>query len=456
MSLNVVILAAGEGKRMHSTRPKVLAPLAGAPLLAHVLAAARTLEPGRIVLVAAPDGGSLRAAFPDRDLQWAEQKERLGTADALAAALPLLPAAGSVLVLYGDVPLIRTQTLVPLAAAADEGALALLTVRFPDPQGYGRIVRNAAGAIERIVEERDASAAERAITEVNTGVIVAPAQKLREWLPRIGKDNVQGEYYLTDVVALAIGDNIAVRAIEAADAGETRGVNNRLELAAAETELRRRRARELMAAGAVLADPARIDLRGRVVCGHDVFIDVNTVFEGSVELGDDVRIGAGVIIRDSVVGAGTEIRSYSIVEHARVGANAIIGPYARLRPGSELADETHVGNFVEVKNTKLGRGSKANHLAYLGDAEIGERVNVGAGVITCNYDGARKHKTVIGDDAFIGSDCPLVAPVEIGAGATIGAGSTITEDVPADTLTIARAPQTIVKGWKRPKKKDKE
>jgi bifunctional UDP-N-acetylglucosamine pyrophosphorylase/glucosamine-1-phosphate N-acetyltransferase len=247
-----------------------------------------------------------------------------------------------------------------------------------------------------------------------------------------------------------------VRAIEAVDAGETRGVNNRLELAAAETELRSRRARELMAAGTVLADPARIDLRGRVVCGRDVFIDVNAVFEGSVELGDDVRIGAGVIIRDSTIGAGTEIRPYSIVEHARIGANAVIGPYARLRPGSELADEAHVGNFVEVKNTKLGRGSKANHLAYLGDAEIGERVNVGAGVITCNYDGAQKHKTIIGDDAFIGSDSPLVAPVTIGAGATVGAGSTITEDVPADTLAVARTPQTIVEGWKRPRKKDKE
>jgi bifunctional UDP-N-acetylglucosamine pyrophosphorylase/glucosamine-1-phosphate N-acetyltransferase len=453
MSLSIAILAAGEGKRMHSRHPKVLAPLAGEPLLAHVLATARALTPERIVLVYGHGGESLKAAFSDATLVWAEQREQRGTADALAAALPELPGFGTVLVLYGDVPLLRERTLTPLIEAVGGGALALLTARMENPEGYGRIVREASGEISAIIEERDASDRVRAIKEINTGVLAAPAGRLRQWLPRIGNDNAQGEYYLTDTVALAVADGIPVRGIEAESVPETFGINNRAQLAAAEAVLRARRAAELMESGAVLADPERVDVRGKVRCGRDVFIDVNVVVSGEVALGDGVHIGAGAVITDSVIEAGTEIRPYSVIEGARIGANAIIGPYARLRPGSELADAAHVGNFVELKNAKLGPGSKANHLAYLGDADIGAKVNVGAGVITCNYDGAAKHKTVIGDNAFIGSDCPLVAPVKIGAGATIGAGSTITENVPPQTLALGRSRQTIIKGWERPKKK---
>ncbi|MGH8162120.1 MAG: bifunctional UDP-N-acetylglucosamine diphosphorylase/glucosamine-1-phosphate N-acetyltransferase GlmU [Gammaproteobacteria bacterium] len=453
MASSVVILAAGEGKRMHSARPKVLVPLAGEPLLAHVLTMARALDPERIVVVYGNGGEAVRAAFPDPGLIWAAQREQHGTADALAVALPQLPGGGEVLVLYGDVPLLRVATVAPLAEAAGSGALAVLTARMEDPRGYGRIVRKASGQIARIVEERDATERERSIREVNTGVIAAPVRRLREWLPRIGNDNAQGEYYLTDAVALAVADGVSVSGVEAAEASETRGVNNRAELAAAETVLRHRRATALMETGAVLVDPARIDIRGRVVCGRDVFIDVNVILAGEVELGDGVHVGAGAVIGNSSVGAGTQIHPYSVIENARIGKGAKIGPYARLRPGTELADDSHVGNFVELKNTKLGPASKANHLAYLGDAEIGADVNVGAGVITCNYDGAAKHKTVIGDRAFIGSDCPLVAPVEIGAGATIGAGSTITADVPPGKLVLARSRQTTIEGWERPRKK---
>lgn len=453
MALSIVILAAGEGKRMRSARPKVLAPLAGAPLLAHVLATARALKPERIVVVYGNGGDAVRRAFPDDDLAWVPQREQRGTADALAAALPELPGSGEVLVLYGDVPLLRAHTVAPLLEAAAAGALAVLTARLDNPRGYGRILRKKSGEITGIVEERDANARQMAINEINTGVLAGPAGRLREWLPRIGNDNAQGEYYLTDAVALAVADEVLVQGIEAAEASETRGINNRAELAAAEAVLRRRRAAELMAAGAVLADPERVDVRGRIACGRDVFIDANVILSGKIELGDGVRIGAGAVITDSVIGSGTEVRPYSVIENARVGADAMIGPYARLRPGSELAAATHVGNFVEVKNTKLGHGSKANHLAYLGDADIGAGVNVGAGVITCNYDGAAKHKTVIGDEAFIGSDCPLVAPVEIGEGATIGAGSTITEDVPAGTLALGRSRQVTIEGWERPEKK---
>ncbi len=453
MALSIVILAAGEGKRMHSPVPKVLAPLAGRPLLGHVLDAARNLNPDRLVIVHGHGGEDVKAAFPESDLAWVEQRDQRGTAHALAAAMPEVPQEGTVLVLYGDVPLLPADILAPLVAAAGEDALALLTARLDDPRGYGRVVRDPHGNLSRIVEERDADAEERAITEINTGVMAAAAPRLREWLPRIGNSNAQGEFYLTDAVALAVADGVPVRAIETADAAATCGVNDRFQLAAAEAELRRRRAHALLAAGVTLVDPERIDVRGNLACARNVVIDVNCIFEGGVELGDGVRLGPGVVVRDSVIGPGVQVRAYSVIEGARIGAGAVVGPFARLRPGSDLGDESHVGNFVEVKNTTLGRGSKANHLAYLGDAEIGERVNVGAGVITCNYDGAEKHKTVIGDDAFIGSDCPLVAPVRIGAGATVGAGSTITEDVPAGTLALGRARQTIVEDWERPKKK---
>ncbi|MDN5864068.1 MAG: bifunctional UDP-N-acetylglucosamine diphosphorylase/glucosamine-1-phosphate N-acetyltransferase GlmU [Gammaproteobacteria bacterium] len=455
MKPSIVILAAGMGKRMRSNRPKVLAPLAGEALLAHVLKTARALDPARIVVVYGNGGEAVRDAFPDPGILWARQNEQLGTADALAAALPQLPENGAVLVLCGDVPLLRAQTLAPLVEAADD-ALVVLTAKLDDPHGYGRILRTGDGTVTGIVEERDANASERAVNEVNTGVIAAPAGRLRDWLPRIGNDNAQGEYYLTDAVALAVGDGVAVQGVEARDVRETRGINHRAELAAAEAVLRARRAEALMSEGAVLADPARVDVRGEVACGRDVFIDINVILGGRVKLGDGARIGAGCVISDAEIGAQADIQPYSVIEHARVGAQARVGPYARLRPGSELAEEAHVGNFVEIKNTKLGRGSKANHLAYLGDAEIGRGVNVGAGVITCNYDGAAKHRTVIGDEAFIGSDCPLVAPVTIGRGATVGAGSVITQDVPPDTLALGRSRQMTIEGWERPMKQRDE
>ncbi len=451
MSHSIVILAAGEGKRMHSARPKVLAELAGRPLLAHVIDTARSLEPESIVIVVHGQGGQLiRADFPDSDLTWAEQVGRHGTADAVHAALPELPEKGSVLVLYGDVPLLQADTLAPLLESADRGELAVLTARLEDPFGYGRIVRDESGAVQEIVEERDASESQRSIREINTGVIAAPVSKLSQWIPRIGNDNAQGEYYLTDALALAVADGVKVRTVEAKDAASTAGVNNRMQLAEVEHELRQRRAAALMEAGVTLVDPGRIDVRGHLECGHDVHIEPNCVFEGHVILGSGVRVDAGVVIRDAWVGDGAHLRAYSVIEHAKIGAEAVVGPYARLRPGTELGDASHVGNFVELKNTHLGHGSKANHLTYLGDAEIGQHVNVGAGVITCNYDGVNKHKTVIGDDAFIGSDCPLVAPLTIGEGATIGAGSTVTANVPPGKLVLARSRQTTVEGWERP------
>lgn len=454
MALSIVILAAGEGKRMRSGRPKVLAELAGRPLLAHVVETARALAPERIlVVVHGPGGREVRAAFPDDDLVWVEQPERQGTADALAAALPDLPAGGEVLTLCGDVPLLDSGTLAKLAATAGQGALALLTARLDDPAGYGRILRDPDGRVTRIVEDRDADDGQRRITEVNTGVMAAPVERLREWLPRIGNDNAQGEYYLTDTLELAVADGVAVHPVLADDPAAACGVNTRAQLAAMEGELRRRNAEALMRAGVSLVDPSRIDVRGTLECGPDVVIEPNCLFEGHVVLGAGVRVGAGAVVRDAVIGDHVELRPYCVVERARVGAQSVVGPFARLRPGTELRERAHVGNFVELKNTRLGAGSKANHLAYLGDAELGSGVNVGAGVITCNYDGANKHRTVIGDGAFIGSDCPLVAPLTIGKGATIGAGSTVTDDVPAGKLVIARSRQVTVDGWERPRKK---
>lgn len=438
---------------MRSARPKVLAELAGRPLLAHVIDTARTLDAEHIVIVVHGQGGRLiRADFPDSDLIWTEQAERLGTADAVHAALAELPRDGSVLVLYGDVPLLQAETLAPLLESAERDELAVLTARLDDPFGYGRIVRDETGAVQKIVEERDTTEAERRIREINTGVIAAPVERLAKWIPRIENDNSQGEYYLTDTLALAVSDGVKVRTIETSDPASTAGVNNRAQLAAVERELRKRRAAALMEAGVTLVDPERIDVRGHLECGHDVHIEPNCVFEGHVVLGSGVRVDTGVVIRDAWVGDGAHLRAYSVIENARIGAEASVGPYARLRPGTELGDASHVGNFVELKNTHLGHGSKANHLAYLGDAEIGQHVNVGAGVITCNYDGANKHKTVIGDDAFIGSDCPLVAPVTIGDGATVGAGSTVTADVPPGKLVLARSRQTTIEGWERPRK----
>jgi len=436
--LNVVILAAGQGKRMRSDLPKVLHPLAGKALLEHVIDTARELGAERICVVYGHGGEQVREALDAPDLSWAKQEPQLGTGHAVLQAMPAAVASAPTLVLYGDVPLIRAATLQRLIAAAGRGSLALLTARLDDPHGYGRIVR-VAGKVTRIVEEKDADDAERAIDEINTGILVAPTAALARWLPSLGNRNAQGEYYLTDIVALAVAEGMPVVTAHPDAAWETEGVNSKVQLAALERVHQRNVADALMEAGVTLADPARIDVRGELVCGRDVSIDVNCVFEGRVVLGDGVQIRANCVLEDAVVGAGS-----------------IVGPFARLRPGAELGRDVHIGNFVEVKNSSIADHSKANHLAYLGDATIGSRVNVGAGTITCNYDGANKFRTVIEDDVFIGSDTQLVAPVTVGRGATLGAGTTLTRDAPPDQLTISRARQLSVPGWKRPVKKKKD
>lgn len=448
--LSVVILAAGQGKRMHSDLPKVLQPLAGRPLLAHVLATARELDAAALHVVHGHGGEQVRAAFAGEPLQWALQAEQKGTGHAVAQAMPAIPDDHRVLVLYGDVPLLRAQTLHELVALAGGDALALLTVQLADPAGYGRIVRDARGRVKAIVEHKDASARQRAIREGNTGVMVASAGRLRGWLGRLRSDNAQGEYYLTDVVAMAVKDRVAVRPLVAASEAEVLGVNDRLQLAQLEGVLRARCAEAALRAGATLADPARFDQRGELVLGRDVFIDVNVVCEGRVVLGDRVRVGPNCVLRDVRIGADSRVFAGSVLDGAVVGSRCDVGPMARLRPGAELADGAHIGNFVEVKNSRIGAGSKANHLTYLGDADVGAGVNVGAGTITCNYDGANKSRTVIEDGAFIGSGNMLVAPVTIGADATTGAGSTITRDAPAGGLTLARARQVTIEGWRRP------
>jgi bifunctional UDP-N-acetylglucosamine pyrophosphorylase/glucosamine-1-phosphate N-acetyltransferase len=455
MALHVVILAAGQGTRMKSALPKVLQPLAGRPLLAHVLGRALGLGAHATHVVYGHGGDAVPQAFPDADVRWVLQAEQLGTGHAVAQAMPGIPDDATVLVLYGDVPLIEAATLRPLVAAARDGKLALLGVQLADPAGYGRIIRDAVGRVVRIVEQKDASDSEFSVSEVNTGILAAPAGRLRGWLGSLSNSNAQGEYYLTDVVARAVADGVAVEAMLAPTVAEVLGINDRAQLAGLETALRMRITTELMTAGVTLVDPARVDVRGRVDCGRDVLIDVNVVFEGVVELGDAVAIGPNVVIRNSRLGAGSVVHANTMIEDSDIGPGCELGPFARLRPGSELADGVKVGNFVELKNSRLGAGSKVNHLSYVGDAEIGTRVNVGAGTITCNYDGANKHRTLIGDGAFIGSNTALVAPVEIGAGATIGAGSTVSKDAPPGELTVARAKQVTVRGWTRPVKKPK-
>lgn len=451
MDLSVIILAAGQGKRMRSALPKVLQPLAGKPLLAHVLETAESLEPQAIHVVYGHGGEQVREHFADRRVQWALQAEQLGTGHAVQQALPAIPAEHQVLVLCGDVPLVRPQLLRRLVEAAD-GGLALLTAVLDDPSGYGRILRDPRDQVAGIVEERDATDEQRRIQEINAGLMAGQAGQLAGWLSRVGADNAQGEYYLTDVVALAVADGVPVTAVCAPVADEVLGINDRVQLAEAERLHRQRVARSVMEQGVTLIDPQRFDLRGELSCGRDVSIDINVIVEGRVELGDQVQIGPNVVIRDSVIAAGTRVHANSVIDGAQIGANCEIGPFARLRPAAVLAERAKVGNFVEVKKSEIGPRSKVNHLSYIGDATIGADVNVGAGTITCNYDGANKHRTVIGDGAFIGSGVELVAPVEIGAGATIGAGSTIGKAAPPGELTLERARQVTVKGWKRPQK----
>ena len=458
--MNVVILAAGKGKRMHSDLPKVLHPLAGRPLLAHVIESARELGAENICVVHGHGGEQVRAALDAPDLAWALQEPQLGTGHAVMQALPHLdiavsPAPTFTLVLYGDVPLTRAATLRRLVAAAGSDKLALLTAYLDNPLGYGRIVR-VDGRVVRIVEEKDADDAERAIREINTGILVAPTAALARWLPTLGNRNAQGEYYLTDIVAMAVSEGMPVATAHPDAAWETEGVNSKLQLAALERVHQRNVAEGLMTAGVTLADPARIDVRGELLCGRDVAIDVNCVFEGRVELADGVSVAANCVLKNCRIGRGARIAPFCHIEDAVVGEQSIIGPYARLRPGAELGRDVHVGNFVEVKNSTIADHSKANHLAYIGDATIGSRVNVGAGTITCNYDGANKFRTVIEDDAFIGSDTQLVAPVTVGRGATLGAGTTLTRDAPPDQLTVSRARQISIPGWKRPVKPKKD
>jgi bifunctional UDP-N-acetylglucosamine pyrophosphorylase/glucosamine-1-phosphate N-acetyltransferase len=452
MALEILVLAAGLGKRMRSQLPKVLHPLAGRPLLAHVLDTARELAPRKIIVVHGHGAEQVRDAFPEDKIEWVLQPEQLGTAHAVMQAMPRVDQQADVLLLYGDVPLMRAATLKRLVEAAGEG-LALLTAEVENAGAYGRIVRDASGRVTRIVETRDASSAERAIREINAGFYALSARRLSGWLKKIDNRNAQKEYYLTDLVGLAVGEGVPVVAVKTDDPWEAAGVNSKRELAELERQYQKIVAERLLEAGVTLADPARIDVRGALDCGRDVSIDVNCVFEGRVTLGDGVRIGPNCVLRNCVIAASTEVHAFSHLVDAQIGANCRIGPFARLRPGTHLADEVHIGNFVEVKASRLGVASKANHLSYIGDSEIGARVNVGAGTITCNYDGAAKHRTVIEDDCFIGSDATLVAPVRIARGSYIGAGSTISKDTPAGQLTVARARQVSIPGWKPPKKK---
>lgn len=449
--MNIVILAAGQGKRMHSNLPKVLHPLAGKALVSHVIDTARSLSPRRLCLVYGHGGDVVRAALDAPDLAWALQEPQLGTGHAVQQALPLIADGGTTLVLYGDVPLIQADTLKRLLRAA-ENALAILTVELPDPQGYGRIVRDAGGRVVRIVEQKDANADERLIREINTGIMAMPTARLGEWLGRLSSNNAQNEYYLTDIVGMAVEEGLPVHTANPLHAWEVLGVNSKVQLAELERIAQRSYAEMLMEQGVRLADPARMDVRGSLECGRDVFIDVNCVFEGQVQLADAVEIGPNCVLKNARIGTGARIAAFTHIEDAIVGADGMIGPFARLRPGTELAEDVHVGNFVEIKKSTIAAHSKANHLAYIGDATIGSRVNVGAGTITCNYDGASKHRTIIEDDAFIGSDTQLVAPVTVGRGATVGAGTTLTKDAPADSLTISRARQSSIAGWKRPVK----
>ncbi|WP_216937225.1 MULTISPECIES: bifunctional UDP-N-acetylglucosamine diphosphorylase/glucosamine-1-phosphate N-acetyltransferase GlmU [unclassified Acinetobacter] len=451
MSTTVIILAAGKGTRMRSSLPKVLQPLAGRPLLGHVIETAKKLNAENIITIYGHGGDRVQAAFAAQEIKWVEQTEQLGTGHAVQMTLPVLPHDGVSLILSGDVPCINPVTLQKLLDATAETGIGLVTLTLPDANGYGRIVREN-GQIQAIVEHKDASDEQRQIKEINTGIYAVNNAKLHQWLPNLSNENAQGEYYLTDIVAMALADGMQVASVEPEMAFEVEGVNDRIQLAALERQYQAEQAKKLMQQGVHLIDPSRFDLRGNLTVGQDVRIDINVIIEGDCELGNNVEIGAGCIIKNTKIAAGTKVQPYSIFDHAIVGEDTQIGPFARLRPGAQLANEVHIGNFVEVKNTTIGVGSKANHFTYLGDAEIGAGSNIGAGTITCNYDGANKFKTIIGDQAFIGSNSSLVAPVKIGNGATVGAGSTITRDVEDNSLAVERSKQFAKENYPRPQK----
>ena len=451
MSTTVIILAAGKGTRMRSNLPKVLQPLAGRPLLGHVIDTAKKLQADHIITIYGHGGALVQNAFAHEQIQWVEQAEQLGTGHAVQVTLPVLPREGVSLILSGDVPCITEQTLKKLLDVSRETQIGLVTLTLADATGYGRIVREN-GKIQAIVEHKDASEAQRQIQEINTGIYCVSNAKLHEWLPKLSNNNAQGEYYLTDIVAMAIADGLEVASVEPALAFEVEGVNDRVQLAALEREFQNFQAKQLMQQGVHLIDPTRFDLRGNLTAGKDVRIDINVIIEGDCELGDGVEIGAGCILKNTKIAAGTKVQPYSVFDQAVVGEAAQIGPFSRLRPGAVLANEVHIGNFVEVKNSQIGLGSKANHFTYLGDAEVGAGSNIGAGTITCNYDGANKFKTIIGDQVFIGSNSSLVAPVTIANGATVGAGSTITRDVAEQCLAVERSKQFTKENYQRPQK----
>ncbi len=453
MELEIVILAAGQGTRMRSDVPKVLHTLAGRPLLGHVLDRAQDLDADAVHVVYGHGGESVREKFHDYKVHWVLQDKQLGTGHALLQAMPDIQDGATVLVLYGDVPLIRADTLKAIVNTANEGNLALLTVTLTDPSRYGRIVRDEGGRVSSIVEHKDASDAELTITEINTGFLAAPTKLLKPWLSQLSSDNAQGEYYLTDVIGMAVADGITIADSQPRDPWEVLGVNSCTELAQLERKHQSEQARALLAQGVSLRDPSRFDLRGELSAGRDVIIDINVILEGKVTLGDRVHIGANVVIRNSVIGDDAVIKENCVIEGTRIAKGCQVGPFARLRPGTDLANDVHVGNFVEIKKSSVARGSKINHLSYIGDSNIGSGVNIGAGTITCNYDGVYKHQTIIGNDVFVGSATQFIAPVTVGDGATIGAGATITNDVPAGELTLSRVKQKTVTGWKRPTKK---
>jgi len=453
LSLEVIILAAGKGTRMYSSLPKMLHEIGGSPLLAHVIRAAQRLEASKIHVVYGHGGEKVKNRFPDSQINWVQQEQQLGTGHAVAQAIPSVSEDSIVLILYGDVPLIQAETLRSLVNRTSEDSLGLLTAHLDHPDAYGRIIRNNAGKVQRIVEKRDASAEQLSVCEINTGFLAAPARRLKKWLEQLNNENSQQEYYLTDIVAMAVEDGIEIETAQPLNNAEIMGVNNKRELAQLERDFQKLEAERYMELGATIIDPGRFDVRGHIELGSDVSFDINVICEGEVSLGDNVRVGPGVLLKNVSVGANTNIFANCVIEDADIGRDCSIGPFARIRPDTRLADRTRIGNFVEIKNSEIGEGSKVNHLTYIGDSSVGKDVNVGAGVITANYDGANKHRTVIGDGASIGANDVLVAPVEVGANATIGAGTVLRKNAPAGELTLSVIKERTLKGWQRPTKK---